>query len=289
MKNIVLSVVVVTTLVVAGVGGTFAGFVDTEISQDNFYQAGVSDLLVNGKNDPIGPKLQYVHGAPCKSVDFYVDLYNWGECQGGDLFMHYKHVESIEFGTKNHMGVDYVYDGVSSLGGDIPDGYRVAVPPDPEGPGVWSSEPEKISEVGDGWVGQVYIPAGDPRLMGEDYASGISEHLSVVTQVCDDGLDGILDDADDNDDGQIDATEYAAHEWVNIISLSGKLKDIECNKNPLGFLETQHRTWVHITCHLQQIDDPDWTGDPQLRYWRTNALQGDKASWDMLFELVTDP
>ena len=32
MKNILLSVVVVSALVVAGIGGTFAGFVDTEES-----------------------------------------------------------------------------------------------------------------------------------------------------------------------------------------------------------------------------------------------------------------
>jgi hypothetical protein len=289
MKSIFLSVVVVTTLVVAGVGGTFAGFVDTEESQGNFYQAGISDLLVDGKNDPIGAQLTFVHGAPCKSVDFYIDVYNWGECQGGDLFMHYKNVLSEEAGTKEHLGVRYVYDGVSVVGGGIPDGYRPAVPPEPLGPDVWSSEPEKISEVGDGYVGQIYIPAGDPRLMGEDYASGISEHLSIITEVCDDGLDGILDDADDNGDGQIDALEYAAHEWVVVVSLTGKLVDIECNKNWLGFLATQQYTWIHVIAHLQQIDDPTWPGDPQLRYWRTNALQGDKATWDMLFELVTDP
>ena len=108
MKNIILSVVVVTTLAVAGVGGTLAGFVDTEISEDNFYQAGVSDLLINGMNDPIGPKITYVHGAPCKSVDFWVDAYNWGECQGGDLWMHFKHVVSEEAGTKLHLGQRYV-------------------------------------------------------------------------------------------------------------------------------------------------------------------------------------
>ena len=102
MKNIFLSVVVVTTLVAAGVGGTFAGFVDTEISEGNFVQAGVSDLLVNGKNDPIGPKLRFVHAAPCKSVDFWVDVYNWGECQGGDVYLHFMDVDSTEDGTKLH-------------------------------------------------------------------------------------------------------------------------------------------------------------------------------------------
>ena len=289
MKNIILSVVVVTTLAVAGVGGTLAGFVDTEVSEDNFYQAGVSDLLINGMNDPIPAKIQYVHGAPCKSVDFWVDAYNWGECQGGDLYMHFKHVVSEEAGTKLHFGQRYVYDGVSSLGPPIPDDYRIALPGEPAGPDVWSSEPEKISEVGDGMVGQIYIPPMDPRCLGEDYASGISEHLSVYVEVCDDGMDGILDDADDNGDGVIDAVEKAAHEWVPIPSLCDKLFLIECQKNHLGFLPTQQMAWIHIDLHLQQLEDPTWPGDPQLRFWRTNALQGDKATWDMLFELVTDP
>jgi hypothetical protein len=291
VRNTFLSVVVVATLVAAGIGGTFAGFVDTEMSQDNFYQAGISDLLVNGLNDPIGPKLQYTHGAPCKSVDVFIDLYNWGVCQGGDVYMHYKDVVSEEAGTKEHMGIDYVYDGVSPgdpCALDPPPGYREAMGNEPVGPGVWSSEPEKVAEVGDGWVWQIYIPPDDPRLMGEDYASGISEHLSVVTEVCDDGLDGILDDADDNGDGQIDGAEYAAHQWRPVPSLCGKLADIECNKDLLGFLYTQERTWVHIFFHLQQIPDPDWP-DPQTMYWRTNALQGDKATWTMMFELVTDP
>ena len=311
MKNILLSVVVVSALVVAGVGGTFAGFVDTEVSEDNFYQAGISDLLVNGKNDPIGAKLHYVHGAPCKSVDFWVDIYNWGECQGGDVYMHFKGVESVEAGTKLHEGIRYVYDGVSP---GPPEGYRAAVPPEPQGAGVWSSEPEKISEVGEGWIAEYWISDVDPNLLGEDYASGISEHLDIFVEVCDDGLDGILDDADDNGDGSVSAAEQAAHEWVPIPSLCGKLMDIECEKNWLGFLITQQYGWIHIDVHLQQIYAEEWFNaagelwpamgavgvdydddgdidldDFQKAGWPTNALQGDYAEWDMLFELITDP
>jgi hypothetical protein len=316
MKNILLSIVVVTTLVAAGVGGTFAGFVDTEVSEGNFVEAGISDLLINGKNDPIGAKVQFTHAAPCKSVDFWVDAYNWGECQGGDLYMHFKDVDSVEDGTKLHLGVEYVYDGVTPGGPGIPDGYRAAVGAEPAGPGVWSSEPEKISEVGDGLIAQYYISPTDPNLLGEDYASGISEHLDVVVEVCDDGLDGILDNPDDNGDGVISAAERAAHTWVTIPSLSGKLADIECQKNHLGFLETQAMTYIHIDVHLQQIYAEEWYDAAGLRWdqpgstavgvdydgdgdidsddfqkagWPTNALQGDKATWSMLFELITDP
>jgi hypothetical protein len=314
MKNMFLSVVVVATLVAAGVGGTFAGFVDTEVSEGNFVQAGISDLLVNGKNDPIGPKLRFVHAAPCKSVDFWVDVYNWGECQGGDVYLHFKDVDSVEAGTKLHLGEKYVYDATTPGTPGIPDGYRIAAVGEPAGPGVWSSEPEKISEVGDGYIAQYYISDVDPNLLGEDYASGISDHLGILVEVCDDGLDGILDDADDDGNGEIDPVEYAAHDWVLIDSLAGKLADIECNKNLLGFLPTQQYAWIHIDAHLQQIYAEEWYNasgqlwpaagavgvdydgdgdidddDFQKAGWPTNALQGDSATWSMLFELITDP
>jgi len=47
-------------------------------------------------------------------------------------------------------------------------------------------------------------------------------------------------------------------------------------------------TFVHVDVHLQQIEDETWTGDEQLRFWQTNALQGDKATWSMMWELITD-
>ena len=294
MKNVFLSVVVVATLVAAGVGGTFAGFVDTEISEGNFIQAGISDLLVNGKNDPVGPKIRFVHAAPCKSIDFWIDLYNWGECQFGDVFMHFKDIVSEEAGTKTHLGAEYVYDGVATVGGGIPDGYRIAVGAEPVGAGVWSSEPEKISEVGDGMVAQYYIPADHDCLLGEDYASGIADHLDVNVTVPLKGTTGDeLGNPDTDGDGVVSDAEEAAwvtngNRWVIIVSLSDKLVDIACQKNFLGFLRTQQMTFVHVDVHLQQIECPGWPDD-QTKYWPTNALQGDIATWSMMWELITDP
>jgi predicted ribosomally synthesized peptide with SipW-like signal peptide len=319
MKNVWLSIIVVATLVAAGVGGTFAGFVDTEVSQDNTVQAGISDLLINGKNDPIGAKLVYVHAAPEKSVDFWVDAYNWGECQGGWLYIHFKDVESIEDGAKLHLGQRYVYDGVSEVGGGIPNGYRVRVGTEPIGPGVWSSEPEKISENGSGYIAQYWVAPNNPNLLGEDYASGISDHLDVNVMVPKVGATSdVLGNPDDNGDGTVTAVEAAnwtakGNRWEAI--LTGKLSDIECNKTYAGFLATQTKTFFHIDVVIQQIYDsawgtitwtagvPSWTGagidydgdtnvdldDFQKAGWPTNALQGDKAEWDMLFELITDP
>ena len=294
MKNIVLSIMVVSTLLAAGIGGTFAGFVDTEESMGNSFQAGILDLLVNGKNDPdVMGTFTVECGVPCSSIDKWIDLYNWGQCQGAWVYMHFKDVVSEEYGTKKHNTLGYVYDGVSTGITGIPDGYRVAEGTEPKGPGVWSSEPEKIAEVGGGWVGQTWVPDNHPCLLGEDYASGISEHLGITVRVPLVGATGQeLGNPDTDGNGDVDATEEGAwqtagNRWAIIADFSGKLSDIECNKNLLGILYSQTKTFVHIHVHLQQIECPDWP-EPQTRYWPTNALQGDRATWNMLFELNTD-
>lgn len=297
MRNAFLAVTVVAALVAGGLGGTFASFVDTEVSEDNFYQAGIADLLVNGKNDPDVPAKYHVeHGVPCKSIDLYIDLFNWGECEGGDVYMHFKNVVSTEDGRKLHMGDEWCYD-------KAPNDYVVCSAPEPLGP-LFSSEPEACAEVGDCLIADYWIDAAHPGVLGQDYASGIADHLDVFVEVCDDGLDGVLDDCDDDGDGEISAAERAAHEWRPIPSLLGKLVEIKSRKDWLGYLETQKFGWIHMDVHLQQITDPNWDGttccdydqdgdidadDEQKKHWPTDAMQGDIATWTMLFELITDP
>jgi hypothetical protein len=296
------------------------------------------DLLINGSNDPNVPaKITVDHMVPgiLKSEDRWMDAYNWGVCNPADLYMQFKDVESVEAGRKLHVGTQYVYDGVADGSGTlplgVPDGYRAATGDEPKGAGVWSSEPEKISEVGGGWIGQYYIepamipdpanppdgmmenPEADLNLLGEDYASGIADHLSVLTEVPKEGSSGdVLGDPDTNNDGVVDETEYAAwttngNRWVAIASLSGKLATIAGNKDFLGTLATQAMTFIHVTVRLQQIQAEEWANyptsggvdydgdndidadDEQKSWWPTNALQGDMATWDMLFELTTDP
>ena len=207
--------------------------------------------------------------------------------------MQFKDVLSEESGAKTHLGAEYVYDGTSTVGGGIPDGYRLAVGDEPKGAGVWSSEPEKISEVGDGMVAQYYIPSNHPCLLGEDYGSGIADHLDVKVTVPLKGKTGNeLGNPDTDKNGSVSATEYTtwgvANRWEPIASLSGKLAIISLKKNYLGNLKTQEMTFVHIDVHLQQLECPDWP-DEQTKYWPTNALQGDKATWSMMWELTTDP
>lgn len=45
---------------------------------------------------------------------------------------------------------------------------------------------------------------------------------------------------------------------------------------------------VKIELHLQQIEDPDWPGDPQLKWWPTNIFQGDQCTFDIEFSLDKD-
>jgi hypothetical protein len=320
MKNTLLSILVVVSLVAAGTGGTLAGFVDTEVSPGNFIQAGISDLLVNGANDPnVGAKIQFDHASPSKSIDFWADLYNWGKCQGGDVYMMFKDVVSEEAGTKLHNNVNYVYDGTSpgsNFPMGAPFGYRAAVGNEPKGPNVWSSEPEKIAEVGGGFIAQYEVTATNPNLKGEDYASGVSQHLDVSMEVPYIGATGtILGNPDTNGDGVVSDEEHAAwitagNRWVEIVfplpaGTPPKLANIAGMKVFLGFLRTQTMTFVHIDVVIQQIEDVAWTAggagidydgdgdidaaDMQLKWWPTNALQGDIASWAMMFELTTDP
>ena len=322
MKNVLLSVIVISALVAAGIGGTFAGFVDTEESQGNFVQAGITDLLVNGLNDPdLTAKFTLSHVTPCNSNDMFIDLMNWGVCDGGKVYLKFKDIVSEEAGYKEHgTGMYYVFDnaatGSGTLPDGVPDGYRIAdltlTPPEPAGAGVWSSEPEMISEVGGGRVGQIDILSTDENLLGEDYASGISDHLGITVEVPYKGkvaADDILGNPDTDGDGQVILAEYTAwstnNRWVPITYAdSGKLVDMAGVKKYLGFLKTQEITYIHVILHLQQIEafetDPDtglFVNDPpkdspwpdvQTKWWPTNALQGDIATWGMLFELSTD-
>jgi len=40
-----------------------------------------------------------------------------------------------------------------------------------------------------------------------------------------------------------------------------------------------------IAVHMQQLEDPNWTSDESLKWWPTNAYQGDTCFFDLLFEL----
>jgi hypothetical protein len=303
VRNVVLSIVVTCVLVAGGIGGTFAGFVDTEESPGNLIQAGISDLLINGKNDPdVLSKIYMDCVIPGKSTDFWVDAFNWGKCTGGDLYMHFKDVVSTEAGTKSHDGNEYVY----KLTGTNPDKYEyvIASGSEPIGAGVWSSEPEKGAEVGGIQVGNIMIAIDDPDLKGEDYASGIADNLGITVYVPYKGATGtVLGNPDTDDSGAVSDTEYTAwtnagNRWFAIPGLNGTLTNLACSNVYLGKLLVQEKTYIHVDVVVNQIlatmrdyDQDGTVGDADdimLNWWPTNALQGDLATWTMMFALITD-
>lgn len=97
MKSIFLTVVVICALAIAGIGGTFATWSDSETSLDNRITTGSVDLKVNGEDDlPWGTgvptKVTIDCMVPCKLYGPYeVELWNAGQCEfPSHAFMHFK-------------------------------------------------------------------------------------------------------------------------------------------------------------------------------------------------------
>lgn len=150
MKNIFLSVLVVTTLLAAGLGGTFAHFSDTEESRDNTIQVGSIDLKIQVKtplglllDDPNVPTLlTVIDMQPCDSEDRTFIVHNTGQPENDpcDLYIHFKNV----------------------LCEDVPDKLGNPKP-----------EPEVVAEQG-GMVGQVEVPGiGDIECF-------VTQHMNVT-------------------------------------------------------------------------------------------------------------
>ena len=143
MKSIMLSVVVIATLITAGIGGTFAHFSDTEQSLDNVVSVGSMDLKIKTKtplglptDDPDVPKiLVALDMQPCDSQDRTFIVMNTGQPEGDpcDLYIHFKNLRCEDVDDK--------------LGNPKP-------------------EPEIVAEQG-GWVDQVYVDGigDDPCLV----------------------------------------------------------------------------------------------------------------------------
>jgi predicted ribosomally synthesized peptide with SipW-like signal peptide len=97
MKSVFLSVVVVCALAIAGIGGTFATWSDSETSMDNIITTGSVDLKVNGADDApwgggVPTKVKIECMVPCKVYGPYeVELWNAGVCDTASrAYIHFK-------------------------------------------------------------------------------------------------------------------------------------------------------------------------------------------------------
>ena len=275
MKNIFLSVMVVATLLAAGIGGTFAHFSDTEEVFDNYLQTDELDLKVStiakvsgvwvstGEYDqpdipPLVTKDDYME--PCLDYSFHFDLHNVSEFIKGKAYMHLKNPRCVDIDTKY---------------------------------GEPKSEPEIVAEQG-GWVGQVWVPG-----IGE-IDCFLSRHIEVV-RIEIEQMDGTLIKS-------VDIDQYDTDPVDGVV----KMNELICHNVELCDIPACNSVVVIIDFHLQDIDEDamiaqgflappavpapgdggyfDGTDPDVIKkcwdHWPSNALQKDRILFDILFSLA---
>lgn len=277
MKNIFLSVVVVTTLLAAGIGGTFAHFSDTEEVFDNYLQSDELDLKVStvmkdasgwvstGEYDqPNIPALvtkdDYME--PCLDYSFHFDLHNVSEAITGRAYLHLKNPRCEDIDTKY---------------------------------GEAKTEPELVAENG-GYVGQVLVPG-----IG-DIDCFLSRYIEVVTIRIEDYDTTVL--------GTVDIDAYDADGDGSVM-----MDELICHNVELWDIPACNSVVVVIDFHLFDIDEDDLIAEGILTppavpapgdggyfdgtdddikakcwdHWPSNALQKDRIYFDILFSLAQAP
>ena len=301
MKNIFLSVVVVATLVAAGVGGTLADFSDIEMSEDNFFSTGSLDLAVSdylGKeyNGETVPAIYEQSDAwPCCDKSRFFDLENHG--QGAqiepEVYVHFKNFDCYWVQPKD-LSVIWVDDagnvvdepdnapGAGKAQGNLPDFPKPL------------TEPEYVAECG-GIAGEdvngnpVTVP-GLGLCYGE--TCELPEHIGVLMWVAGPWP---------HEDKPETAAKVPAAAWT-LVTLPDpnhdgvtKLNELECEQINLGELPCNEGIWVHISLHLQDIDEDDLglhcfdeniAAEAKWDHWPTNAIQKDGVDFDIAFELL---
>ncbi len=290
MKNIFLSVVVVGTLVAAGIGGTLADFSDIEVSEDNFFKTGsldltVSDFAMNEYNgDEVPAFIQYEGAWPCSDKSYFIDLENWG--QGVQFipwaYIHFKNVESVWVYPK------LLYMWVNEAGEEVD------APTPPDGQAEWFegnqgtgfpkpvTEPEHVAEYG-GIAGELadgtLVVVAGIGSFGED--SRLAEYIDVQIEVA-----GPWPHENKPEPG-------LGLPWVEVFN--GTLAELECDPIELMQIPNCNGIWVHVVFHLQEPAEEDFgfnyfdesiPSEARWNDWVTNAMQKDGVHFDMAFELL---
>ncbi|MBA7618286.1 hypothetical protein ES703_25607 [subsurface metagenome] len=254
MKNVILSLVVVAVLVAGGVGGVFAGFSDSEISQDNVILTGSLDLKVNGADDlpwgtGVGPKVVIEHMTPSKVYHFQIEVRNDGQCEiEPDLYIHFKN-----FVCSN---VPPEHDGIIGPDGGL------------------KPEPELVAEYG-GLVDQRWVE-GPGQPVGDDCS--MASHIDVAISYG--PLGGPMEEV-------VSPTKmwFLDSEQIYL----GKLPP--CGETYIITLAL-HLQQIEDTEVWPAKDDPNDIGlvPEKFKYWPTNALMKDQIMFDIEFDLLqVDP
>ena len=247
MKNIFLGVVVITTLALAGIGGTMADFSDSEEEMGDVLQAGSLDLKVNGADDPDILPFMIMGMVPEKWYDATKQVANVGTIDGW-LYMHVKNAVCTETNDKDLNG-DGVIDEL-----DKP-------------------EPEIVAEQG-GKHGQKEVPGVGERC-------DMEEHLWAQLLITDpagnvQSLD--LDAYDLDGDGYAELGELECNQiYLGELPACGEEYEFE-----LGIVLRD----VPEEYYGLDIFDETNPHEIKWNWWPTNCYQGDTVTFDILFELL---
>jgi predicted ribosomally synthesized peptide with SipW-like signal peptide len=247
MKSIIITVVVVATLALAGIGGTLADFSDSEEELGDVLQAGSLDLKVDGEDDPNILPAAIRTMVPEKSYHIVKTVQNMGTIDG-HLYIHVKNAMCIETNDKDLNG-DGVIDEL-----DKP-------------------EPEIVAEQG-GKVGQKMVPGLGERCDMEEHiwvqvlyavAGGQAQSLDLSAY----DLDG---------DGYTQLDELECNQiYLGVLPACGAEYEVE-----LGFVlhDVPEEFWG-----LDIFDETN-PHEIKWNWWPTNCYQGDTVTFDVLFELL---
>ena len=261
MKSIFLSVVVICALAIAGIGGVFADYQDIDVSYDNYFETGDLNLMVSqAGNDYDSPNIPMIvavnDGMPeCSDKSFHFDLYNSGNYTQAPYGYVYLHVKNLACEGNGKTEPELAAETAATAIGELEDGTIVWATLDgtDNGTPVIGRDYGENCELAE-WI-EVRISIGD--------SPGTTQFMDLSTY-------------DNNSD--------------NITSLA----ELVCHKVYLAYLPSQARKYLGIHTRLLDIPEEffnvdlfDETNDEEKMWndWPTNALQNDKAMFDIAFEL----
>jgi hypothetical protein len=261
-----LTVVAVTALAIAGLGGVFADYQDIETSHDNYFETGSLDLVVTYADqeweDPWVPVLVNAENImpECFDKSFHFDLHNVGNYTqgGGWAYLHIKNIECVDNGkTEPELAAE---TGATPIGEDE------------YGEPVYADPP--LGEYGENCTLSEWIHFALRVGPGEN-GPWTSVNLSAL---------------DKNEDTIISLKEVECTEIF--------LGDISTYLSGKGNLPPCIPLYVVIDLMFKDIPeealgydlfDENIPSEAKWNDWPTNALQNDQASFDIALELFQFP
>ena len=298
MKNIILSVVVVATLIAAGVGSTLADFSDIEISEDNTFSTGALDLVLSDhqgqeyQGDDVPAFVQLGNAWPCCTKDYYIDVHNYGQ---GDQFIPWVYLHFKNFSC-SYVEPKLIYEWIrcEDVDGDG-DLDCVICTQDEIDAGLCKpvNEPEFVAEcggvVGEDETGAPIVVPGVGCCYGENCQ--LDEHVDVLLLIA-----GPYTHDEYPNSGSVPGKDWVALDMTDYDENGDgvlKMSELLCKEIELGQLANCKKFWIDLRFHLQDVPEAyfgmDYCADDgKWDHWPTNALQKDAIEFDMAFELLQD-